>query len=119
MFSMDEFNETNEEITERAKRELHKVEMGELPSVLMIITNALKRIDYDIFLKSTNDIMMQVFNMTGLEANDENEDALNVVMCLLTHNFAMLNFIENKDMYFKYFDETVVYPLLEMGDDNE
>jgi hypothetical protein len=40
-------------------------------------------------------------------------------MCLLTHNFAMLNFIENKDMYFKYFDETVVYPLLEMGDDNE
>jgi hypothetical protein len=22
-------------------------------------------------------------------------------------------------MYFKYFDETVVYPLLEMGDDNE
>jgi len=119
MFSMDEFNETNEEITERAKRELHKVEMGELPSVLMIITNALKRIDYDIFLKSTNDIMMQVFNMTGIEANDDNEDALNVVMCLLTHNFAMLNFIENKDMYFKYFDETVVYPLLEMGDDNE
>jgi hypothetical protein len=44
---------------------------------------------------------------------------LNVVMCLLTHNFAMINFIENKEMYFDYFDQTVVYPLLSLGDDNE
>jgi hypothetical protein len=119
MFSMDEFNESNEEMLERIKDASNSVDMGDLPSVLMVITNALKRINYDIFLKSTNDIMMQVFNMTNLEANDNNEDALNVVMCLLTHNFAMLNFIENKDMYFKYFDETVVYPLLGGGKDNE
>jgi hypothetical protein len=118
MFSMDEFNESNEELAKRIE-EAKSVDMGDVPSVLMVITNALKNINYDEFIKSTNDVMMQIFNMTNLEADENNEDALNVVMCLLTHNFAMINFIENKEMYFDYFDQTVVYPLLSLGDDNE
>lgn len=118
MFSMDEFSESNDDIAKRIQ-EAKNVDMGDLPSVLMVITNALKNINYDEFIKSTNDVMMQCFNMTNLEANDENEDALNVVMCLLTHNFAMINFIEDKQKYFNYFDETVIYPLLSLGDKDE
>lgn len=107
MFSMDDFDEN-------VKFDINMEDdgMADFTNVLMSITHVLKTIDHDNITKSGQDLMMKVFNMTGLDATVENEQVLNVVMSLITHIFASLTTHPDRNEYFKYFDEIVMYPLL-------
>lgn len=87
-------------------------DLGELASYLMLVTNALKSIKFDGQTTGGQELMMKIFNMTNLELKKENETALNVIMALLSHIYAMLTFMTNKDEYFNFFDESVIYEIL-------
>lgn len=90
---------------------------NEFTNSLMVITSMLKELDYSSYLKSGHELMMKVFNMTTLEPNEKNEPALNVVMALLSHIYAMLSFYESPDEYFKFYDRAVIYPMINGGFD--
>lgn len=112
MFDFDDFNRDENfynNFTPEAQDD------NEFVNCLMIITSMLKNLDYDSYLRSGHELMMKVFNMTNLEATDENEPALNVVMSLLSHIYALLSFKENTENYFDFFDKSVIYPMLNGG----
>lgn len=88
---------------------------NEFTNCLMVITSMLKDLDYSSYLKSGHELMMKVFNMTTLEPNEKNEPALNVVMSLLSHIYAMLSLNEDPDGYFAFFDRAVIYPMINGG----
>jgi len=113
MFSMDDFNK-DKDYYENFKSVDN---LGEFPTYLMLVTHKLKEINLDETTKSGHELMMKIFNMTGLSLIDENEQALNVVMALISHIYAMIVFFENQDSYFEYFDNTVIYPMINGGKD--
>lgn len=84
---------------------------------MMLVTNALKQIDYNSSMKSGNELMMKIFNMSNLAFNDENDDAFNVMMALISHIYAMLLFINEKDDYFNFFDQAVINPMIKKSED--
>ena len=106
---MDDFNRDQEFYNNIPEDE----DLGELASYLMLVTNALKSINFENNTAGGQELMMKIFNMTNLELKKENETALNVIMALLSHIYAMLIFMEHKDEYFKFFDESVIYEILE------
>jgi len=110
MFNFEDFEEDGLFYQNRFFDE--KVDMGNFPSSLMMITNALKNIDYDSTLKGGHHLMMKIFNMTGLEFNDSNEEALNIIMGLVSHVFALLMTCDNKESYFNYFDNVIIRPMI-------
>lgn len=110
MFNFEDFEEDS--LFYQNKFFDEQVDMGTFPSSLMMITNALKNIDYDSNLKSGHHLMMKIFNMTGLEFNDSNEEALNTIMGLVAHVFALLMTCDNKESYFNYFDNTIIRPMI-------
>lgn len=117
MFSMDDFEKGNE-FYENLKPSYQ--DMEGFSSLLMVITHAFKNIDYDNLVKSGDVMMMRLFNMTNLSMEDNNEEAFNVVMALLTHIFSMLSFIKDKDEYFQFFDKAVMYPMInDSGNDGK
>lgn len=109
MFSMDDFHRDEEFYNNIPADE----DLGELASYLMLVTNALKSINFESYSMGGQELMMKIFNMTNLELKKENETALNVIMALLSHIYAMLIFMDNKQEYFNFFDESVIYEILE------
>lgn len=79
---------------------------------LMVVTHTLKNTSMEDPIKAGHHLMMKIFNMTGLEALDKNEQALNVLLAVFSHLFAFMTDRENLDEYFDHFDKTVIYPLL-------
>ena len=116
MFDFDDF-EKDEDFYQSVSFD-ESTEMGDFPSTMMMVTNALKNVDFDSTLKGGHHLMMTIFNMTGLEASDANEQVLNVIMALISHSFALLLTCEDREAYFSYFDQTVVYPMMRLGDMN-
>jgi hypothetical protein len=112
MFSMDDFNKDDDFYN---NFDPTNIDMGDFGNVLMTITHMLKNLNYDNYLKSGHDLMMKIFNMTSLDPTDENEQPLNVVMALLSHIYAMLSVNEDRDEYFSYFDQSVIYPMINGG----
>jgi hypothetical protein len=88
-------------------------DLGDFKNIMMHLTSVLKNINYEEPLKSGHELMMKVFNMTELAGIEENEKPLNVVMALISHLFAVLIFTEDKEEYFNFFDQVVMYPMLE------
>ena len=111
IFNMDDFNQDDEFY----RKMPDAGDLGDFTNILMHLTSVLKNIDYDQPLRAGHEFMMTVFNMTGLEAAEKSEQPLNVVMSLISHIFAILLFTNNKEEYFEYFDQTVIYPMLEEG----
>jgi hypothetical protein len=109
MFSMDDFekgNEYYENLSDSYK------EMNDFVESLMLITHALKNIDYSETVKSGDVLMMKIFNMTNLKLEEENEKAFNVIMGLITHAVSTLFFMRNTEEYFDFFDQTIIYPMI-------
>lgn len=104
-FSRDESYYQNIEQTE---------DVGNFTNTLMTITHFLKSIDFENQMKSGHELMMKIFNMTNLDESQDNEEALNVIMSLISHVFTMLtvNREEDRENYFAFFDETIMYPLI-------
>lgn len=113
MFDFDDF-EKDEDFYKSVSFD-ESTEMGDFPSTMMMVTNALKSVDFDSTLKGGHHLMMKIFNMTGLEATEDSEQVLNVVMSLISHLFALLLTCEDRESYFNYFDQTVVYPMMNTG----
>ena len=109
MYDFDDFNR-GPEYYENIKP--NPDDMSNFASSLMLVTNMFKNLDPEDGVQGGHEVMMKLFNMTGLEGTEDDEDALNVIMCLLSHLVAMLPMLEDKDAYFEYFDQTVIYPLL-------
>lgn len=112
---MFDFNDLNRDDDFYANFEVEPDDDGEFLSCLMLTTSLLKELNYDDYIKSGHQLMMKIFNMTGLKPNQDSEQALNVLMCLLSHLYAMLAHNENRENYFKYFDSTVIYPMMQGG----
>ena len=93
-------------------------DLAEFTSSLMLVTHMLKNLDDTDSVKSGHEFMMKIFNMSGLEGTEEDEPALNVIMCLLSHVVALLTTAPSKEEYFKYFDNTVIYPMMKIGEEN-
>lgn len=108
MFSWEDFEKNNND-SEHAN---HPADMGNLASFMMLVTNALKQVDFNYNIKSGNELMMKIFNMSNLSFNEENDDALNLMMALISHIYAMLLFMDDRNKYFQFFDNAVVMPLI-------
>lgn len=109
MFSFEDFNKEPEFYTNINP---DPNDLADFTSSLMIVTHMLKNIDHKDGIRGGHEVMMKLFNMTGLTGTKEEEGALNVIMCLLSHVVAMLTVNEERDKYFEYFDNVVIYPLL-------
>ena len=107
---MDDFN--NNEDFYKSIEPTDVDDMSDLATFLMLVTNSLKQVDYENNIKSGHELMMKIFNMTNLSLEQTNEDALNVIMALISHIYAMLMFVDDRRKYFEYFDEAVIYPIL-------
>lgn len=109
---MDDFNQDDEFYWQLPEGK----DIGDFLVLMMHLTSVIKKVNFDDTLRGGHEFMMTVFNMTGLEAEEKNEQVLNVTMGLISHIFALLLFIDDRDKYFNYFDETVIYPMI---NDNE
>lgn len=112
---MFDFNDFNRDDSFYNQFSAEPDDMGDFTNTLMIITSVLKNLDFDSYLKSGHELMMKIFNMTSLEPTPENEQALNVVMSLIAHIYAMLGVLDSKEEYFEFFDNTVMYPMINGG----
>lgn len=84
---------------------------------LMVLSSLLKGSSFSDDIVDSSHLMMKIFNMSQLDMDEKNEPALNLIIGLLMHIHALMKFIEDKDRYFKFIDENIIYPM--MRDDNE
>lgn len=110
MFDFEDF-EKDEDFYKNLDFNIEDIDFGDFPSCLMIVTSALKSLDFKNSLQSGHHMMMRLFNMTGLEITEENEDVFNIIMSLLSHLFALLRTMEDTEKYFNYFDNAIIYPM--------
>lgn len=108
MFSWEDFENNNN----NSEHPGHPEDLGNLANFMMLVTNALKQVDFNLNIKSGNELMMKIFNMSNLSFSEENDDALNLMMALVSHIYAMLLFMDDRSKYFQFFDNAVVMPMI-------
>lgn len=115
IFDINDFNKDDDYYN---NFDIEPEDMGDFLNVIMTLTHSLKSLDHDNFIKSGHQLLMKVFNMTHLEANEGNEQALNVIMGLVAHTYSLISSMsdDDRDHYFDAFDKNVIYPML--GDNN-
>lgn len=113
-FSMDDFDKDNE-YYEKGFGGIDDIDDSSFIETLMVLSSIMKSTNFTSEIKDSAHFMMKIFNVSQLDVEEENEPALNLIIGLIMHVYALMQHVNNKDEYFNYIDQTIIAPLMEEG----
>lgn len=111
-FSMDDFDNDNYYSDVDSN-----VDDSDFIESLMVLSNILKNTNFTSNMKDSSHFMMKIFNVSQLDVDEKNEPALNLIIGLIMHIYALMGHVQNKEEYFNFIDENVILPLLKGNTD--